>query len=155
MPFSSDNQVGLILKAAGLKRTTVRIGVLRLLSTTDKPMAAAQITRALGTDTDHVTVYRTLSTLTARNMLHRIRGDDRVWRYALTRKTDPAQSKHTQSTHAHFVCQLCGSVECLRDLPLSTRVLDQFTPRKSYRINYSEVVVHGLCPQCNADRHST
>lgn len=132
------------LKAAGLKRTPVRVGVLEALTRAATPLAAPQLLESLPDQTDTVTVYRTLNTLTEKKLLHRVRGDDRVWRYALTQSAD-----HARHDHAHFVCEQCGQVECLRDLPLPQRLLDKLTPQPHYRVTYSEVVVHGLCPNCN------
>jgi Fur family ferric uptake transcriptional regulator len=121
----------------------VRLAVLGLLSRTNAPLAAPQILEALPRDTDSVTVYRTLNTLTEKQLLHRVRGDDRVWRYALSET--PGKARHN---HAHFVCEQCGTVECLRDVPLPQKLLDSLTPTKQYRVSYSEVLVHGRCPNC-------
>jgi Fur family transcriptional regulator, ferric uptake regulator len=132
------------LKAAGLKRTPVRVGVMEVLGRASAPLAAPQVMEGMPAETDTVTVYRTLNTLTDKKLVHRVRGDDRVWRYALSEHADRARHDH-----AHFVCEECGSVECLRDLPLPQRLLDELTPRKQYRVTYSEVVMHGLCPKCN------
>lgn len=132
------------LKASGLKRTPVRVAVLDLLSRAATPLAAPQLLEALPRDTDSVTVYRTLNTLTEKKLLHRVRGDDRVWRYALSETAGK-----TRHNHAHFVCEECGNVECLKDVPLPQKLLDQLTPQKDYRVTYSEVLVHGLCPNCH------
>jgi Fur family ferric uptake transcriptional regulator len=132
------------LKASGLKRTPMRVAVMELLGRATGPLAAPQVLEALPDTADTVTVYRTLNTLTDKKLLHRVRGDDRVWRYALS-----AHAGRPRHDHAHFVCEECGSVECLRDMPLPRRLLDQLTPRKQYRVTYSEVVMHGLCPRCN------
>jgi len=132
------------LKAAGLKRTPVRVAVMELLGRIRGPLAAPQVIEALPANTDTVTVYRTLNTLTDRKLLHRVRGGDRVWRYALSE-----HAGHDQPEHAHFICDACGEVECLRDQPLPQHLLEQITPREHYHVSYSEVVVHGLCPRCN------
>jgi Fe2+ or Zn2+ uptake regulation protein len=36
-----------------------------------------------GARTEAVTVYRTLNTFTRKKIIHRVRGDERSWRYAL------------------------------------------------------------------------
>lgn len=131
------------LKATGLKRTPVRLAVLDLLARAPAPLAAPQVLGALPRTTDSVTVYRTLNTLTDKKLLHRVRGDDRVWRYALSENAE--KPRHN---HAHFVCEECGNVECLKDVPLPQKLLDQLAPRKQYRVSYSEVLVHGRCPNC-------
>lgn len=139
-PASADSR----LRSAGLKRTPVRLSVLDLLADADTPLAAVQIMNALPADTDSVTVYRTLNTLTDKNLLHRIRGDDRVWRYAVT----DTQATTFRHDHAHFVCDSCGNVECLRDIPLPDKLMRQLIPTRQYRVTHSEVLVHGQCPRC-------
>ncbi len=138
--FSADSR----LRAAGLKRTPVRLAVLELLADSDTPLAAPQVIAALPDNPDSVTVYRTLNTLTRKKLLHRVRGDDRVWRYALS---DPsAGSQH--HNHAHFVCESCGNIECLRDVPLPEKLMRQLMPAPPYQVSYSEILLHGRCPQC-------
>lgn len=135
-----------LLREAGLKRTPVRLAVLALLADVHAPLAAQQILDALPATTDSVTVYRTLNTLTEHRLLHRIRGDDRVWRYALS----DGQPQSPRHDHAHFVCESCGSVECLRDVPIPRKLMQQVTPAEPYQVKYSEVLLHGLCPRCHS-----
>lgn len=135
-----------LLREAGLKRTPVRLAVLELLAGMHTPLAAQQILDALPTSTDSVTVYRTLNTLTEHRLLHRIRGDDRVWRYALS-DSEPQSPRHD---HAHFVCESCGSVECLRDVPIPRKLMQQVAPDQQYRVKYSELLLHGVCPRCQS-----
>lgn len=123
-----------------MKRTPVRVAVLELLADADAPLAAPQVLQALPADTDSVTVYRTLNTLTGKRLLHRVRGDDRVWRYAI--------SETRRHDHAHFVCAACGTIECLRDVPLPQKLMRQLIPSREYQVTHSEVLVHGLCPRC-------
>ncbi len=96
------------LKKAGLRRTPVRLGVLDLLAASRQSLDVTEILAKLPTHTDAVTVYRTLNAFTRKKMVHRIRGENRSWRYALG---DSQESK--QHRHPHFVCEDCGKVECL------------------------------------------
>src|ERR1043165_2738259 len=108
--MSTDDQITRLLKRAKLRRTPVRAGVLEILAKAPRPLGAVEILEKLPPHTDAVTVYRTLNTYTKQDVCHRVRGEDRVWRYALG---DPQAS--TAHQHPHFVCETCGRVECLHD----------------------------------------
>jgi Fur family ferric uptake transcriptional regulator len=130
-----------LLHNAGLRRTPVRTSVLKTLSEAKSPLTAQQILKKLPEGTDNVTLYRTLTTLIDKKLLHRVPGEDRNWRYGIGNEQDRHQ-------HAHFVCDECGTMECLPDSPLSDMAAKRLGVRPGYRVNYSEIVMHGSCPQC-------
>jgi Fe2+ or Zn2+ uptake regulation protein len=132
-----------ILHAASLRRTPVRAGVIEVLRRAPRPLGAVEILGELPPSTDTVTVYRTLNTLTRKKLLHRVRSEDRVWRYALGRQDPPAQHQHP-----HFVCEECGKVECLREAAIPRNFLASLHVAPDYRVNYPEVILHGCCPRC-------
>src|SRR6266513_1107944 len=95
-----DDQASRLLKRSKLRRTPVRAGVLEVLAKAARPLGAVEVLEKLPPHTDAVTVNRTLNTFTRKNVLHRIRGEDRVWRYALG---DPHET--AAHHHPHFVCE--------------------------------------------------
>jgi Fur family transcriptional regulator, ferric uptake regulator len=132
-----------MLKSASLKRTPVRIGVLEALSASHEPMDVADLLKKLPNFTEPVTVYRTLNTFVEKKLVHRVRGEDRSWRYAV------GDVSHTHDhQHAHFVCDACGKVECIADAKIPAKLLDKVQPGPGYTINYPEVLLHGTCPKC-------
>lgn len=133
-----------VLKQSGLKRTPVRIGVLSVLAESSQPMDVVGLLKRLPSFTEPVTVYRTLNTFVSKKLVHRVRGDDRSWRYALG-----DQSKPSDHQHAHFVCDSCGKVECIANAKLPHKLLDEVQPAAGYRINYPELLLHGTCPKCH------
>src|SRR5262245_35435870 len=104
----SDTDPVIQLKKIGLRRTPVRVGVIDLLSKSDRPISVPQIVGKLK-GVDIVTVYRTLNTFVRKGLVHRVRGEDRSWRYAAS----PSEP-HAEHRHPHFVCEECGKVECLQ-----------------------------------------
>jgi Fur family ferric uptake transcriptional regulator len=130
-----------LLRAAGLRRTSARLAVLEVLATEKQPLSAHQIREHLPAGTDNVTLYRTLNTLTQNHLLHRARGDEQVWLYGLGEAKGKARHGH-----AHFVCDECGTVECLEDTPVPA---GRSGVRRGYRVDYSEVLLHGACPDCH------
>ncbi len=139
-----DDPVSRLLKRAKLRRTPVRAGVLEILLKSARPLGAVEILEKLPPHTDAVTVYRTLNTFTGKNVLHRVRGEDRVWRYALG---DPHHDTGAHQ-HPHFVCEECGKVECLRDAEIPAGFVNSLGVAGEYRVRYPEVVLHGVCPRC-------
>ncbi len=132
-----------LLKRSTLRRTPVRVGVLELLGAAHQPMDVPQILAKLPEKTDAVTVYRTLNTFTRKKLVHRVRGEDRSWRYALG---DSGQA--SEHRHPHFVCEDCGKVECLGDADIPASFVRSLGVAAKYHVRYPEVVLHGVCPKC-------
>ena len=79
-----------VLRRAGLRRTPVRVGVIQLLARGGRPTRVPQILAKLK-GVDSVTVYRTLGTFARKGLVHRVRGEDRTWMYALGGTADDAR----------------------------------------------------------------
>jgi Fur family ferric uptake transcriptional regulator len=135
-----------LLQRIGLRRTPVRMGVLTVLAAAEQPLGVQQVLEKLPDHTDTVTVYRTLNTFTTKQVVHRVRGEDRTWRYALTPTDTPKQTPHA---HPHFVCETCGTVECLEQSQIPTSLIRSLKVAERYEIRYPEVVLHGVCPRCH------
>ncbi len=132
------------LKQAGLRVTPVRVGVIEVLRKSSQPMDVPGILAKLPAYTDAVTVYRTLNTFTKKQMVHRVRGEDRSWRYAIG-EADVDRRAHR---HPHFVCESCGKVECLKDAEIPRAFVRSLHLDERYAVSYPEVVLHGVCPKC-------
>ena len=117
MSDENDRAGGLLLRESGLRRTPVRIAVLSALAQDGQPMGVQQVLQHLPAGTDAVTVYRTLNTFTRKKLVHRVHGEDRSWRYALSKPLAHHAPRHE---HPHFVCDTCGSVECLEKAKIPT-----------------------------------
>jgi Fe2+ or Zn2+ uptake regulation protein len=139
------------LRAAGLRRTPVRAAVLSLVAAAGKPLTAPDVIARLGDAAgDPVTVYRTLNTLAESALLHRVRGDDGAWRYAgpapAAKPSGPADPAHP---HAHFVCDSCGTVECLEKVAVPGELVRSKQLGRRYDVTRAEVTLHGTCPKCH------
>ncbi len=132
-----------ILQRAGLRRTPVRAAVLAVLGESGQPLGVPQVLERLPQDTDAVTVYRTLNTFTQKKLVHRVHGEDRTWRYAIS--ADLA----TPHEHPHFVCDACGTVECLEQSQIPRDFIRSLRVASRYNVHYPEVVLHGVCPKCH------
>jgi Fur family ferric uptake transcriptional regulator len=124
----------------------MRLAVLGAVISSHKPLGAPDVIRKLGDDTDSVTVYRTLNTLAEHKLVHRVRGEDGAWRYA---SSSAGKKEDTPHSHAHFVCDECGTVECLEESSIPKSFVPSLRIGSRYAVRYPEVVLHGLCPKCH------
>ncbi|MGC4030223.1 MAG: Fur family transcriptional regulator [Tepidisphaeraceae bacterium] len=132
-----------MLQAASLRITPVRLGVLAVLAKAKAPLDVPDLLAALPEHTDAVTVYRTLNTFVRKKMVHRVRGEERSWRYALGQADSGPEHRHP-----HFVCESCGKVECLGGSEVPQTLTKALKIDRGYAISYTEVIVHGQCVRC-------
>ncbi|HEY4059622.1 MAG TPA: transcriptional repressor [Kofleriaceae bacterium] len=129
------------LRAASLRATPSRIGVLALLRTISSPVSHGDVADRLASHgCDRATIYRNLMDLAEAGLARRTDLGDHVWRFEAT------SSAHAGAPHPHFVCTECGTVECLPDLELAGPKRAR-TPR-ALRTRQVEVHVRGLCDAC-------
>lgn len=138
-----DESIALMLTRAKLQKTAARIGVLRVLADATNHLGVVDIREKLPIHTNSVTVYRTLNTLVKTTVVHRVRGEDRIWRYAL----GDAMESHAQQ-HPHFICDGCGRIECVKEMTFPGDFLKLLKMDKGYRVTSVEVMLHGTCPRC-------
>jgi len=141
--IDETSRAAALLQRAGLRRTPVRAAVLMVLGESGQPLGVPQVLERLPQDTDAVTVYRTLNTFTEKKLVHRVHGEDRTWRYALSADAT------TRHEHPHFVCDACGTVECLEQSEIPKNFIRSLHVASRYNVHYPEVVLHGVCPKCH------
>ncbi len=129
------------LRHAGLRATASRMAVLRLLATAPKPLSHAEVAVALESEPwNRATLYRNLIDLVRSGLAFKTALGDRVWRFG------DARLLHAMGDHPHFVCVLCGEVQCLPDVRVH---LDQ-TGRGPRALESADVDIQlrGRCDQC-------
>lgn len=129
-----------LLRAAGLRCTAARLGVLQRLREATSPLTHAEMADDLvPRGFDKATVFRNLIDLAEAGLVSRTELGDHVWRYELRDPHDPGQGKHP-----HFVCVDCGSVTCLSDIEFNaaTRI------RAAQVGRVTEILLKGHCRSC-------
>ena len=132
-----------MLSDAGLRSTPVRRAILVTLSAAAEPLDVPALLERLPKHTDGVTVYRTLGTFTRKKLVHRVRGEERSWRFAIG-----PSDRGPAHRHPHFVCEQCGKVECLSTAVVPPSLGKTLKLKADYNIDYTEVIVHGSCADC-------
>lgn len=113
--------------------------MLDLVRAGDSPLSHGDVADRLASQTwDRATIYRNLVDLAEAGLLRRTDVGDHVWRFE-------ALGTDHDTSHPHFVCTECGSVECLPDLEVTTR---KKSPR-ALKLRQIEVHVRGLCDACS------
>ncbi len=127
-----------IIQEAGLRPTANRLAVLDALLQSDNPLTHQELLGLLSAshDFDRVTLYRVLDWLLANDIVHKVAGDNRAWRFQL----NTTNSSHR---HAHFECTHCGKIYCL----------DEVSPRmpklpENFQADSIELNIKGRCAAC-------
>ena len=130
-----------ILRRNSLSVTESRKKILNLFLNVQGALAHGDIERKAGEKFDRVTVYRTLQTFVEKGIIHTIPTTDNSVRYALCK--DNCTEGHHHDNHVHFICLQCGTTLCLEDI-----VAPEIKMRRGFSINEIEVVVKGICLDC-------
>jgi len=130
-----------ILRRNSLSVTESRKKILNLFMNVNGALAHGDIERNAGEKFDRVTVYRTLQTFVEKGIIHTIPTTDNSVRYALCK--DDCSEGHHHDHHVHFICLKCGATLCMEDV-----VVPEIKMRKGFSVNEIEVVVKGICLDC-------
>ena len=130
-----------ILRRNSLSVTESRKKILNLFLNVQGALAHGDIERKAGEKFDRVTVYRTLQTFVEKGIIHTIPTTDNSVRYALCK--DNCAGGHHHDDHVHFICLQCGTTLCLEEV-----VVPEIKMRRGFSINEIEVVVKGICLDC-------
>lgn len=134
------------LKKANMRATQNRIQILDLIETNGTPMSHSEMLDALGSSVDRVTLYRTLDAFVEKKLIHRVQGIDGVWRFC----SHENDSERCPGGHAHFLCESCGKMTCLLDLPMPHVSLPE-----SFEIRRKQFLISGICPKCQSNADTT
>ncbi len=146
----------LIFQQAGLRSTSSRLEVASILAQNNYPLTHQGLLKQLPEKFDRVTLYRVLDWLLQHNIIHRIAGEDRAWRFQLNasspNKTQYSEKKYfsalqkttNQHSHAHFQCSECSKIFCLDDVhpKFSSSIPAHFT------VDSIELNIKGKCSDC-------
>lgn len=135
-----------MLRAAGLRVTLPRVSVLWALRRAGAPVSHGDVAATLADQgLDRATVYRNLLDLVRVGLARRTDLGDHVWRFEAVRR-DAGTRQAPAREHPHFVCNECGTVECLDALTLHLGRLRR-APR-AVRTQSVEILFKGRCDRC-------
>lgn len=113
-----------LIKDKNIKLTTARVAILEILKKAKKPLSYEDMKSEISMD--KATFYRNIAKFEEEGVLNSFESNDRKRYFEL--KSKP---------HAHFVCIVCNSIECIDDLDISL---------EGYEVN--NVIINGKCKKC-------
>ena len=129
------------VRGRGLRATPSRLAVLEVLRGSDAPMSHGEVADRLASQSwDRATIYRNLIDLADAGLVRRTDVGDHVWRFEARVPGDDHET-----SHPHFVCVECGSVECLPEAELAVR---RTKAPRAIKQRQVEVHVRGVCDAC-------
>jgi len=133
-----------LLKSIGVDETSNRVSVLEIIGNSPSPMTAVEVYNTINRTrkVNRVTIYRILELFVKKQLIERISGGDRAYRYGFKIGRD---SGHVG--HPHFYCTRCGHMQCLspESVPLDTHPFERSFAGVVKRV---EIRIDGLCRNC-------
>lgn len=129
-----------LLKDASLKNTKQRYFILSIIELSKEPVTAEEIYRILQNDNKDInlsTVYRTLSTLSEKNVLLKILKTDGTAAYQLN-----------DSFHNHYItCYKCHNTVLIDKCPIKD-LSERISNDTGYVVTGHSLQLTGKCPKC-------
>jgi len=115
-----------IIEEKNLKRTHARRELLEIFSQESKPLSFEDVKDRL--HMDKATFYRNVAKFEHELILSSFEANDKKKYYELA-----------YTPHAHFICTVCNSIECLKELP----------PLKLDGYSIDTMIFKGTCKLCS------
>jgi Fur family transcriptional regulator, ferric uptake regulator len=139
METEIENKAAKLLSHKGLQKTKSRLLILSVLLNTTEPLSQEQIAYEIrGHGINKTTIYRTLSSLTAADVVHEAVIRDRIQYY------ETACHCKSHTCHPHFICRQCQKTICLTQVHIPLVVLP-----KGFLQQRQQIRIEGLCSACN------
>jgi Fur family transcriptional regulator, stress-responsive regulator len=139
IPPRDDAELAELLRDRGLRATSQRVVMHRLLRDRDRHVSAEQLLSEAGERLPGVslpTVYATLELFERLGIVRRVNGGGGTLLWD-TRA----------DTHHHMICRNCGRIEDM-ETPLDLERARRSAARSGFQPDRAEVVVSGLCASC-------
>jgi Fur family ferric uptake transcriptional regulator len=137
-----DKDFAGLLHKSGLRSTSPRLGVLKIIADRDAAISQPSLEKMMGDKVDRVTLYRILKTFEEKGILHKVMDLNGTANYAICSSNCSEHQHHDE--HFHFNCVKCGNVYCLNDLHLPAVKLPN-----GFNAESINLVITGSCNHCN------
>ena len=138
-PPRDDTELADLLRERGLRATSQRVVMHRLLRDRDRHVSAEELLAEAGERLPGVslpTVYATLELFEQLGVVRRVNGGGGTLLWDT--RTD---------SHHHMICRRCGRIEDM-ETPLDLERARRSAARTGFEPDRAEVVVSGLCARC-------
>lgn len=138
---SSPDRIVKMLSRHSLRQTPVRKAVLQVLLDSAFALSGSEIELYLPSDTDRITLYRTLKSFEESGLIHRVIDASDVIRYASCSIECSAHAHF--DNHVHFKCTACQHIYCLNQVAIPAVTL----PEK-FQVVSRDYLLAGVCREC-------
>lgn len=140
MPAAGEKEFAQFLRSHRMRVTPNRLTVFRTMQQSDRPLTVPDLaSRVENSGLNTATLYRIMETLTELEVVHPVLQDHQNVAYELL---EPF-ARH----HDHLVCRQCGRTVDLYDCRLE-ETLRSISDDRGFKIDFHQMEVHGLCPDC-------
>ena len=126
-----------LLQDYKLSLTNQRIKLLSVLAGSGIAMTEKEIEEQMKGTCNKTTIYRNLTSLVQKKIVHRILSDEAV-RYKLIQNID-----HEYYEHAHFQCRKCSTTYCMEEIPVQEYKLPE-----GFQMQENQFLILGICKHC-------
>jgi len=140
-PPRDDAELAEMLRARGLRATSQRVVMHRLVREHDRHVTAEELLGEAGEKLPGVslpTVYATLELFEQLGIVHRVNGGGGTLLWDTRAEA-----------HGHMICRHCGRIEDM-EIPVDLERASRAAARSGFEPDRAEVVVSGLCSDCRA-----
>jgi Fur family ferric uptake transcriptional regulator len=130
-----------ILKSHDIKKTPGRIAIVKALQESELPLSENEIKNRMEEMYDRITFYRNIHVLTSAGIIHKIVVDNTIVKFGLS--CDGQKHVH-RNEHAHFYCEKCHAVICLKQVRIPALSLPS-----GYTLSDSDIIIKGACEKCS------
>ncbi|WP_136466957.1 Fur family transcriptional regulator [Flagellimonas onchidii] len=126
-----------LLEGKGLKKTKLRMELMQHFKNARHAQSYGDLKKVLVEPADKSTLYRNLSIFEEVGLIHSINDHTGTAKYAL------GASPSSGHEHAHFVCENCENVYCVKGMPEL-----QLEVPTGFRSKNIHTIIRGICANC-------
>jgi Fur family ferric uptake transcriptional regulator len=139
--MASADRIAQTLTRHELRQTPMRRAVLQIVADSPYALSGGEIEQQLPTDSDRITLYRTLKAFEESGLIHRIIDATDTIRYAACSIECSVQTHF--DNHVHFKCTACQHIYCLNQVAIPLVTL----PGK-FEVKSRDYLLSGVCREC-------
>lgn len=132
------NELIKLLQDYNLSLTNQRIKLLSVLAESGFAMTEKEIEGKMKGICNKTTIYRNLTSLVQKKIVHRILSDEAI-RYKLVQKKNDKYFEH-----AHFQCRNCSTTYCMEEIPVQDSILPE-----GFEMLEKQLLILGICKNCH------
>ena len=132
-----------ILKDFSMHNTKPRVLILNSFLKANTALDYPTLNKYVGKKIDRGTIYRTLYFFLEKGLLHTVPSADGIIHYVLQ------SDKTNTQKHMHFVCDKCNKLICLPDV-----AMPNIKVSKKLSVKNIDVILNGVCAECNENSHA-